>query len=499
MQQNVKRILRKLTIDICHTFAQSNPDFHYEPSFRPLRVLTKPSHGVKNDGEDNEHGDYILYVNCILGEGEHRYVVLDILGSGTFGQVTKCRNLVTGEIVAVKVVKNKPAYYRQGLIEVDILRELNTIYDPLDKHHILRLQHSFVHKHHLCLIFELLSFNLYELMRQNSFRGLSVNFIRILASQLLEALVVLRKAQIIHCDLKPENILLESLTSPKVKVIDFGSSCFVHKQMYAYIQSRFYRSPEVLLGVPYTTAIDMWSFGCIIAELYLGLPIFPGSSEYNQLSRIIETLGLPPNYMIEEGSNGSLYFNAMFNEHSPSTSMQYCFKSKQQFLEETQKMEKPSKRYFHSTNLPDLIFKYPMRKHMSSLERERVEMGHRALLLDFLNYVLQIDPLLRPTPEEAQNHPFISQLHTSIHTPPSSHASVHSGDDLLNVRRPNSDPVFHTKMFDEKTPMRDIQWTPPQSPEPHDTSTGCSTAVSYGADRSVTLKHLPLRHEQQRE
>ena len=61
--------------------------------------------------------------------------------------------------------------------------------------------------------------------------------------------------------------------------------------MYTYIQSRFYRSPEVLLGMPYTTAIDMWSLGCIAVELFLGLPLFPGTSEYNQLTRIIEMLG----------------------------------------------------------------------------------------------------------------------------------------------------------------------------------------------------------------
>lgn len=61
--------------------------------------------------------------------------------------------------------------------------------------------------------------------------------------------------------------------------------------MYEYIQSRFYRSPEVLLGLPYTSAIDMWSFGCIVAELFIGIPLFPGSSEYNQLRRIVDMLG----------------------------------------------------------------------------------------------------------------------------------------------------------------------------------------------------------------
>ena len=81
------------------------------------------------------------------------------------------------------------------------------------------------------------------------------------------------------------------LQSPQVKVIDFGSACHEMATVYTYIQSRFYRSPEVLLGLPYSTSIDMWSLGCIIVELFLGLPLFPGTSEYNQVSRIVDMLG----------------------------------------------------------------------------------------------------------------------------------------------------------------------------------------------------------------
>lgn len=100
-------------------------------------------------------------------------------------------------------------------------------------------------------------------------------------AQILDALIVLRDASIIHCDLKPENILLAS-PSPaggslgKLKLIDFGSACFEGRTFFSYIQSRFYRSPEVLLGLSYNGAIDMWSFGCVAAELFLGLPLFPG-------------------------------------------------------------------------------------------------------------------------------------------------------------------------------------------------------------------------------
>lgn len=93
--------------------------------------------------------------------------------------------------------------------------------------------------------------------------------------------------------LHDRNVLTTILSekSLTIKVIDFGSSCHEANRIYTYIQSRFYRSPEVLLNMRYTGAIDMWSFGCIVAELFLGLPLFPGSSEYNQLFRIVEMLG----------------------------------------------------------------------------------------------------------------------------------------------------------------------------------------------------------------
>jgi dual specificity tyrosine-phosphorylation-regulated kinase 2/3/4 len=109
----------------------------------------------------------------------------------------------------------------------------------------------------------------------------------------------LRDENVIHCDLKPENILLKSPDKSGIKVIDFGSSCFSNERIYTYIQSRFYRAPEIILGIPYTAAIDMWSFGCILAELYTGFPLFPGESEMEQLSLIMEIKGIPPEHILD--------------------------------------------------------------------------------------------------------------------------------------------------------------------------------------------------------
>lgn len=130
-----------------------------------------------------------------------------------------------------------------------------------------------------CLVFEMLSMNLYDLLKNNRFQGLSLELIRRFAIQLLNAISFLRENRIIHCDLKPENILLKQPNKSGLKIVDFGSSCFDDQVMYTYIQSRYYRSPEVILGIPYGAEIDMWSFGCIIAELYIGYPIFPGEDE----------------------------------------------------------------------------------------------------------------------------------------------------------------------------------------------------------------------------
>ena len=116
-------------------------------------------------------------------------------------------------------------------------------------------------------------------MKDNEFIGFPVEIIRSYAQQILKALIFLEDRDIIHCDLKPENILLSDESGLNLKVVDFGSGCLTSEQVYTYVQSRFYRAPEVILRVPYTPKVDIWSLGCILAELYTGEPLFPGNNE----------------------------------------------------------------------------------------------------------------------------------------------------------------------------------------------------------------------------
>jgi dual specificity tyrosine-phosphorylation-regulated kinase 2/3/4 len=265
-------------------------------------------HGNVNDlnwGYDDEEFNYKIVV------GDHfiyRYEVLSVLGRGSFGQVCKCLDHKTSETVALKVIKNKSKFHKQGAIEVKILKHLNDN-DQEDTQNIVRILNNFTFRSHLCIVFELLSINLYEFLKFNHFQGLTLTLVRCFAIQILIALKFSGFHNIIHCDLKPENILLRSPTRASIKVIDYGSSCFAPEQIYTYIQSRFYRAPEIMLGIPYTTAIDMWSYGCILLELYTGYPIFPGESENDQMLRIMEILGPPSSSLLSLATRKKHFFD----------------------------------------------------------------------------------------------------------------------------------------------------------------------------------------------
>ena len=205
-------LLLSLTCELPELYARCNPAFTYNRQANPRRVLTEPSERCGNGGHDNAHANLVLSVNDVLHSdvGLFRsFRVLELLGEGTFGQVVKAEDCATRVLRAVKVIKNKPAYYQQALMEIRLLTTLNTQYDAEDRHHMLRLLDHFTYKHHLCLVFELLSVNLYELIKQNQFRGLAMHLIRTFLSQLTDALIVLRQANVIHCLSDDSRLLTE--------------------------------------------------------------------------------------------------------------------------------------------------------------------------------------------------------------------------------------------------------------------------------------------------
>jgi len=412
------RPVMALSQSLVNTFKSVNPIFQYKAKYTPpKRILTNPSIPRHNEGNDNENYDLIMHVGDVLGSGaagdqsaycwkrNSRYTLIDMLGQGTFGQVVKCRDENTGKLVAVKVLKNKPAYFKQGLLEIGILTVMNTNADPTGERRTLRFLDHFLYRNHLCLVNELLSVNLYEVIKQNMFHGVSANLIRVFTRQILDALIAMDEAAVIHCDLKPENILMQKLQGMDVTLIDFGSACFEKSTMYSYIQSRHYRSPEVLLGLRYTCAIDMWSLGCIAAELFLGIPVFPGANEYNQMFKIREMLGNPPSEMIRLGNRSSKFFVSI-----PGTD-QYRFKSIDEYERDTGNHIGADKRYFSYKTLTELAMQAPMKTgyDVSNTNPACQEKEIRRSFLHFLLGCLQLDPTKRWTPNQARAHPFINE------------------------------------------------------------------------------------------
>lgn len=213
--------------------------------------------------------------------------------------------------------------------------------------------------------------NLYEFIKAHDFRGFSLKLIRRFTKQMLSSLVLLHGKKVIHCDLKPENILLAHPAHSEIKVIDFGSSCFENEKVYTYIQSRFYRSPEVILGMSYGMPIDMWSLGCILAELFTGYPIFPGENEQEQLACIMEIFGPPEKHLIEKSSRKKLFFDSMGKPRLTVSSK-------------------------------------GRRRRPSSKDLRSVLKCDDEAFLDFIARCLRWDPTRRMNPHEANRHEFIT-------------------------------------------------------------------------------------------
>lgn len=367
--------------------------------------------GPYNNGYDDQNYDYILKNGEIF---DKRYVILSDtpVGKGSFGQVTKAYDTLNKEEVAIKIIKNKKTFFDQAQIEIHLL-ELTNAHDKDNKYNIVSLKGHFVHRAHLCLVFELLSYNLYDLLKNTSFRGVSLNLARKFAQQLGKTLLFLSSPElsIIHCDLKPENVLLVNAKRSQIRVIDFGSSCQTGHRIYQYIQSRFYRSPEVLLGIAYDTKIDMWSLGCILVEMHTGEPLFAGSSEVDQMMKIVEVLGMPPKEMLDIGPKTHKYFD------KTEDGIYYCKKTRDGYRHT---YKAPGARKLHE--ILGVTSGGPGGRRLG-------EPGHSvedySKFKDLIKRMLQFDPKQRISPYYVVRHPFLKQKEDRMPSqPPVSHSSM---------------------------------------------------------------------------
>ena len=333
---------RALTVGLTATYESINRNYYDRIEVR-RRLSREEAHEDEDDGEENDRRARRESGNSATTEAwshqrrsstnprelvKDRYVLDKVLGRGSFGKVVLAYDMAEDKHVAIKVIERSPQADTAVRQEVEFLRELNAM-SPVERANgvagtssdalggkgrdsCVRLVDVFEHEigapessatggttnkknpGYQCLVFELMSHSLYDLLRVTNLGGVSVKLVRKFSVQILRALEYIASRGIIHCDMKPENVLLCHSERSAVKIIDFGSACKVGKQQFSYVQSRFYRAPEVMLGLHYGTAIDMWSTGCMLYELRTGKPLFTGWSEHDQLFRIQAALGKVP-------------------------------------------------------------------------------------------------------------------------------------------------------------------------------------------------------------
>ncbi|WOL09378.1 hypothetical protein Cni_G18131 [Canna indica] len=335
-------------------------------------------HRKNRTGFEEEKNFHVVLNSVIAG----RYHVTEYLGSAAFSKAIQAHDLHTGMDVCVKIIKNNKDFFDQSLDEIKLLKFVNK-HDPSDKFHILRLYDYFYYREHLLIVCELLKANLYEFHKFNRESGGEVYFtmprLQSITIQCLEALQFLHGLGLIHCDLKPENILIKSYSRCEVKVIDLGSSCFETDHLCSYVQSRSYRAPEVILGLPYDKRIDIWSLGCILAELCSGNVLFQNDSPATLLARVMGITGPIDQEMLAKGRDTYKYFtksHMLYERNQETNRLEYLIP------------KKTSLRYRLPMGDPDFV--------------------------EFVAHLLEVNPKKRPSASEALKHPWLSYPYEPI-------------------------------------------------------------------------------------
>ncbi|KAK2960373.1 putative DYRK-family kinase pom1 [Blattamonas nauphoetae] len=335
-----------------------------------LRIISAPfATGIENNDE------LIMQPNQVLAG---RFVVRDQIGSAAFSKAVECDDLETGDVVCMKVIKNNKEYFDQSIDEIKLLSYVNR-HDPDDLFHIVRMYDFFYFKEHLIIVCELLKQNLYEfqkdLLDNDQPNYFTIPRLQKITKQVLESLAFLHSLGLMHCDLKPENILIKSYSRCEVKVIDLGSSCFVTDPLTFYTQSRSYRAPEVILGIPYGRKIDIWSLGCILAEMLTGRVLFVHESLPTLLGSMIGMLGPFSEDLLQQAKFRYHYFTV------------------NNVLYDTQEDPEPDQ--------PQFYFVHPKQTTL------RARLGtDDALFVDFVSRLLTVDQNQRPSALEALQHPW---------------------------------------------------------------------------------------------
>jgi serine/threonine-protein kinase SRPK3 len=330
---------------------QTNNNNETSPPRRGNVVKTFRKFEISSDDDEEDESDYKRggYHPVQLGNVFHqKYKIKSKLGWGHFSTVWLAEDCMRERDVAIKIVKSAKHYTEAARDEVEILTKIAQN-DPNNEKCVLQLLDHFdiygPNGTHVAMVFETLGCNLLTLIRMYKYKGIPVPIVRVVTKQILIGLEYLHKCNIIHTDLKPENVLLAKTPNIvqinnenegtkyllprskeeilevfgdgcyRAKIVDLGNACWTFKHYTDDVQTRQYRSPEVILGSRYDTPIDIWSMGCMVFELLTGDLLFEPKSgrsytkNDDHLAQMIELLGTIPKNISTSGKHASKYFN----------------------------------------------------------------------------------------------------------------------------------------------------------------------------------------------
>ncbi|KRF99710.1 uncharacterized protein Dwil_GK22547, isoform F [Drosophila willistoni] len=267
--------------------------------------------------QDDADGHLIYHTGDIL---HHRYKIMATLGEGTFGRVVKVKDMERDYCMALKIIKNVEKYREAAKLEINALEKIAQK-DPHGDHLCVKMIDWFDYHGHMCIVFEMLGLSVFDFLRENNYEPYPLDQVRHMAYQLCYSVKFLHDSRLTHTDLKPENILfvdsdytahynhkinreVRRVKNTDVRLIDFGSATFDHEHHSTIVSTRHYRAPEVILELGWSQPCDVWSIGCILFELYLGITLFQTHDNREHLAMMERILGQIPYRMAR---NHTLY------------------------------------------------------------------------------------------------------------------------------------------------------------------------------------------------
>ena len=259
-----------------------------------------PIQSDENDHLIFEYGDVI----------QNRYRLTDVLGEGTFGKVIKCVDTFRNKVVALKMIKNVRKYKDAAKLEINVLNKIKK-YDPSGKHLCVSMLDWFDYHGHMCISFDMFGQSVYEFLKDNQFQAFPISQVKAMAYDLCYSVNFLHRNRMTHTDLKPENILfynsshdlmfnfgkgttVKHVRNPEIRLIDFGSTTLDHEHHSTIVSTRHYRAPEVIMEMGWTQPCDVWSIGCILFELVMGVTLFQTHENREHLAMMERVLGPIP-------------------------------------------------------------------------------------------------------------------------------------------------------------------------------------------------------------